>query len=308
MIDLTKTDGLQNGEGIWVWRLALGGAILTKLEEPELGNALLNGFRRFLRSLQSSPRWLRNPRTGRWTEFSQDSLEGHISWIESLDGNQPFELAISSCETWRDAPKMFCAIVRAAAVLRNRGTRSYLRFSLPAGQAQHQPDTVVDLVKELATILDADSGWTGYMLASSADESVRASYLQEEYATAQRFEGLDVGDVAITSVAARTGIKGVNWLTIVGPDWLSEIGGSDAMPRFTATGASIESAGQAVVVRAGREPVLGDRNRMESADLYRAVGRLLVPIRVSRHGRFHKLRGHGFFQEDETANWLSRFD
>lgn len=308
MIDLAKSEGIQNEAGVWALRLTLSGAVLADLPDEDLTASLLAGLDRFLSMDGVTPRWLRNPRTQRWVRFDRTTLDQHRTWIAGLGPDQPFELAVSDGERWQDAAENFCAIARAAGALRRRGTRSYIRFAFPRGMAQAAPDTAISFVADVAGKLHADSGWCGLGLTLSPDESIAAAFLHEEFTTAQRFEGIDVGSVAITSVAARAGIKGVNWLTILGSKWLEPLGGLDGLSNSLSGVALVIPFEHGAIVRAGDHPVLGDRNRREPAQSYHAVGRVLAPVRTQRHVSFHDLSGPQYFGEAETREWLARFD
>ena len=58
-----------------------------------------------------------------------------------------------------------------------------------------------------------------------------------------------------------------------------------------------------VILQAGSRPVLGDRNRLEPLDGYKAIARALEPIQVRRHGSF----GGSRWTEENTMAWLRRF-
>ena len=86
------------------------------------------------------------------------------------------------------------------------------------------------------------------------------------------------------------------------------LGGYEYLSAELSNVALVDPFNRGIIIRAGDNPILGDRNKGEAADLYRSVGRILAPIRVQRHVSFHDLQGPHYFGETETLDWLARFD
>src|SRR5690606_32149076 len=111
---------------------------------------------------------------------------------------------------------------------------------------------------------------------------------------AQRFPGLEVDDPAshVTWLCkgregSRPGIKGVNWITVLGTSWVEEMGGmaelSTKVPALD-TGLSVSPYECGALIRAGDLPQLGDADRNIWPELYVKLSKYLKPIRISQHG------------------------
>jgi len=126
------------------------------------------------------------------------------------------------------------------------------------------------------------------------------------YAQARRFWGVDVEDLPGTLPLVTDGIKGVNWLTLVGTQFASrpEIQASltdlAQAPNFT-----IDQREYATVVVAGPRPVGGDQHRPDkSLDPYYAVAKALEPLFIKAHPDFSSEQ---WVKNGNTIGWIRRF-
>src|SRR5262249_38312992 len=95
----------------------------------------------------------------------------------------------------------------------------------------------------------------------------------------------------------------VNWLTLLGPELLGELGGVGAVHHaLSGDVVSVMSLGPGVCIRAGETPQLGDLNRRDDLPLYRKVGSYLSKYRGTQEIELTGL------DEDESEEWLARFD
>jgi hypothetical protein len=160
------------------------------------------------------------------------------------------------------------------------------------------PAILRSLAAELAETLPLLSGHGGYTTTFEARLKSRA--FDRIFGWAKRYRGLEVEDLNVTLGYVLDGIKGANWLTLVGDKiWQRlPLSATDAI----STVAEIERHGGSRLIAAGTAPSLTDRNRGEFPDSYAAVERILAPIKIADHGDFS-----GRFREDgSTKAWLSR--
>lgn len=76
---------------------------------------------------------------------------------------------------------------------------------------------------------------------------------------AERFHGIEIDDCMGTVLVARDHIKSVNWLTLLGGDFVQRLGGLSALRRGLSEAIVLHPAGHgAVIVQAGRIPTRGD--------------------------------------------------
>jgi hypothetical protein len=117
-----------------------------------------------------------------------------------------------------------------------------------------------------------------------------------------------VEDLSTTLYAIRQGLKSAGWLTLVGRRLLDTLGGEEALARALPAEVTVHTLPFGVLIQAGPRPLLGDVNRREDLPLYRAVGRVLAPVRSRAHPAYlYKSAAEG---EDHgwTEQWLARFD
>jgi hypothetical protein len=126
------------------------------------------------------------------------------------------------------------------------------------------------------------------------------------YAQARRFWGVDVEDLPGTLPLITDGIKGVNWLTLVGTQFASgpEIQASLA-DLAKAPNVTIDQRKYATVVIAGPQPVEGDQHRPDkSLDPYYAVAKALEPLFIKAHPDFSSEQ---WVKNGNTIGWIRRF-
>lgn len=159
---------------------------------------------------------------------------------------------------------------------------------------------IVHLAKRLTDAVPFLSGHAGYSALFNAAQKDAA--FDTIYAWAKRYPGLEVEDLNVTTKYVLGGIKGANWLTLVGTElWRRLTESAKGEPRF-APGVALTRAAHGVILRAGQAPMLGDRNRRQWPELYIDVERKLVPIKLAEHGEF----SGRFEEESATGAWLRR--
>ncbi|MER0240433.1 type VI immunity family protein [Fulvimarina sp. MAC8] len=129
----------------------------------------------------------------------------------------------------------------------------------------------------------------------------------------KRFPGLDYMDTAqfnLVTGGAR-GIRGVNWLTILGETYVDELGGEAAITMGLGSQAEItvHRFNGGVLIRSGDLPSLGDVNAGRFPEAYRPAAGLVKPIRFEDYSRKGYFRVPPPLDEvDETLKWVRRFD
>ncbi|HSN99590.1 MAG TPA: type VI immunity family protein, partial [Candidatus Nanopelagicales bacterium] len=174
------------------------------------------------------------------------------------------------------------------------------------------------VLRHFCTKLQPVSGYGGIGVIESWDTYISSKLEPYVYHWAMRFPGLEA-DYPCSHVVwlrkgregGKEGIKGVNWLTVIGDDLLAELGGADVV---TARLAELDARfivhryEGGVLIQAGERPVLGDAARGSWPELYVKLSKFLKPIRISKHGWFgYDGPGERFTLERSEA-WLRRFD
>jgi hypothetical protein len=182
----------------------------------------------------------------------------------------------------------------------NEEEHSFYRIIMPN---QTDSQLLLNLATELANGIEYLSGHGGYCFLYNAwKKSTAFDYI---YKLARRYWAIDIEDLNLTLKLVRGGIKGVNWLTLVGSRFLGE-GQVKANGRTLLDGHDIKeftlTHGKLLV--AGDHPVVGDRNR-RSLDLqpYFQTAHTLFPVQLKYHPDFDGR----FSEEGNTMEWFQRF-
>jgi hypothetical protein len=184
---------------------------------------------------------------------------------------------------------------------RETGLFAFARFLMPL-------DTNVNLLRALAAeIADAIGLYSGHAGPTFAyDPWMKGPAFDHVYARARRFWGMDVEDLNVTLPLTHDGIKGVNWLTLVGRSFAErpEVAAGLADPGRLA-GVTVENRANAVVLVAGPAPAAGDQHRPDrSLDPYYAAADVLKPLFFEAHPDF---TGDKFGENANTIGWVRRF-
>jgi hypothetical protein len=130
----------------------------------------------------------------------------------------------------------------------------------------------------------------------------------------KRFPGLDYPDLSLWLVRSESAsapvVRGINWLTMIDDRRALMLGGAAKIAEALGPSCVVERYDGGIVVRAGREPALGDMNRGDIPSAYRSAARVVKPLRFAgfrKHGLFRGLP-HGLDDKSETLDWLARFD
>lgn len=163
-------------------------------------------------------------------------------------------------------------------------------------------------IKYLGSQVQAEHGYGGLACVLPWDGH---RYLPLEYRLAQTYSGLMVDSGPhIESLRLLNRIKGVSWYTVLGQQFIKQLGGNDCLrgtlsPYSDITFHPYEGG---LMIRAGVLPDLVPTN--ESPPLaYKAINKVLKPIRLQDTGCLHPYPVHGpCFTEKATAQWYARFD
>lgn len=179
-----------------------------------------------------------------------------------------------------------------------------MRLALPIDRA-NKPDAYVKLVEDLVRDLKFESGHAGYALNWDSRGDMAGEALMHMMAVAGRYYGVDLFELDVTLVSMRqtkpAGIKGVNWLTLLGTELAARAGGVDELTTKLPKSCRVVPVPNGILIRAGDRPTIGDRQENADLSAYRAVGQVLAPFRFVNHQPI-------FGDVDTTDRWLSRFD
>ena len=188
-----------------------------------------------------------------------------------------------------------------AVHLEKSGLHSFLRILFPLST---DAKVLHSAAGAFADAVDLHSGHGG--LTFVYDPWYKEAVFDAIYAQSRRFWGVDIEELNGTVPLMKKGIKGVNWITVVGQAFAARPDVKDALAKLAkAPQVSIEPRKQATLLVAGPEPAIGDQHRPDhSLDPCYAVADALKPLFLDAHPDFP---GVPFIENGNTIGWIRRF-
>ncbi len=181
-----------------------------------------------------------------------------------------------------------------------------IELYLPAAWAESDPQRMRDLCAQLAGCFEFCSGLAGFGL-STGDDYGRTAALPHLFGFSRHHEGLDIGTTLSNN--AGQGIKGVNWLTFLHPNFVQRIGGKATLEAaLELPDVAVVDLPSGVMIQAGTAPAIGDANAQKGCFTYHQVGRVLAPIRDDAFPGLFGPAGSTTSDAETTREWLARFD
>lgn len=177
---------------------------------------------------------------------------------------------------------------------------------LPAEWVENDPGKFASFCSDLAGKFEFCSGLAGYGLATGEVEGLAVAE-REFYALGRHHPGVDLGSEFANGLGQ--GIKGVNWLTFLHPNFVERLGGRSSLGAALAIpGVEVVDLPSGVVIQAGAAPEIGDTNRGLTCPTYHAVGRALSSIRDRTYPAMIGNENGTYVSAERTDEWLARFD
>jgi hypothetical protein len=125
-------------------------------------------------------------------------------------------------------------------------------------------------------------------------------------AIAKLHPGYDVQDNAIGRRRINSKVRGARWLSFLGQDIAGKVGGMEGLRRELPSEIEVIAVGHGVLIRAGKQPELGDARRKIGTPLLRRVAKVLEPVTLFRESALLRT---DFAGEDEEMlfQWERRF-
>lgn len=273
-------------------------------EQPERRAAVVACVDKLQSLIGQHLRWVVHPTTAKRYPRGSPRVPALSDWMAQRSKDQAWEYCTHGGEQPEAASHFLIAAYGPAGW---KGNPGYLEFALPLTWFADHPGSLPALVLEVSDILRPLHGYGGIGLLESFDESVESAAEPSVYALARRFPGLEVGMALSHARYLKDGIKGVNWLTLVGTRWLPAVGGVETLRAVLGADIPVREYNGGVLIQAGARPRLGDVNDGRSPEPYQRVAHALRPIRVDSVGSLH-YAGANRFTKDTSDEWLRRFD
>lgn len=302
-------------------RVVLQGALIATVyfEDPytiEKRQAVVSCCQRYAKACGEHLRWAMDTDAGRMKPFATSNGATPGAWLPSLTEKDLYEIIWTSAEDARGAGVF--SLHALGQERRSYTHLGYLRISVPISWLADAPGALAGMVRAICDDLKPTSGYGGISVNESWDTSISSKYEPYVYRWAQRFPGLEVDYTSSHSIwlrkgreGSRPGVKGADWLTIIGDRFLAEMGGRDAFcAGLTALDArfSVVTYDGGLIIQAGPRPDLGDVERGAWPELYVKLSKYLKPIRISQHRPFQYEGPGERFDLARSEAWLRRFD
>jgi hypothetical protein len=280
--------------------------------KPEVREAIAACCEDYFQRYGQHLRWALHPDTRLMERFGAGKGSNPRAWLPALGEEESFSLIYHGAD-WDRGAGAFS--LKALGTERRPFTElGYLRVSFPVLWFSDHPGSLTSALLDICRRLRPVSGYGGIGVIESPDITKSQRYEPIVYELAQRFPGLEVDYPVSHSIwlaEGEGGIKGVNWLTVVGDRWLAKLGGTDAVHADLAAldrRFLVHRFDGGVMIQAGPRPELGDAESNDWPELYVKLSKYMEPIRIKRHRPFqHVDPGFGFDKERSEA-WLRRFD
>ncbi|MGZ8942691.1 MAG: type VI immunity family protein [Methylobacter sp.] len=181
-------------------------------------------------------------------------------------------LELKASKMYQDAPAWKYQVWSEVADVQ----ANILSIALSASFAQERLQTVLALVQKLGDTFPFRCGLAGFSFECSRyDKKESETYA---WSTSMRHPGIDIVRIPYDDKAVGDdAIKGVNWLTLLDTNLVTQLGGERAMRAKLSEQIELLPCRYGLIIKAGPMPCIGDVNRGDKLPLYREVYALLVP-------------------------------
>ncbi len=298
-----------NDDGVTVVRVALRGTLyFRRSHEPAQREAIKRCVREFVGRSRGALRWL-FPTPAGARELGGDavapSVEAKLAELDATD--DAWELHVHGGAAAEEASDLGVQVFvrRDWEEAPPHNHLSFLSFRFPMLWFRDVRPGFPSYVLECARALAATHGYGGVGVVTAADRFLGVPFEPVVASLAERFPGIEIDYPAKHLVWVRAGIKGVNWLTVVGDEWLAKVGGLEALRTALPPAVVLHPYPGGCMIQAGEVPQTGDRNRRLDAPEYRRVAAALRAIRITTHSGVHSGEG---LDRPRFERWLRRFD
>ncbi len=250
-------------------------------------------------ALQDSVRYFLIDGSGRFRKATADTMKLVEQWAAAPEENRSiYGLDLES------GKKGGAVSDRAFQMYFDGGDPGFVRNIYPAVTLVEHPEVVVEMAVEALKDSRFLSAYGGF--AVNMQRGYPAPYADSRIAAiSRRFHGIHLGRPLMFARYVEEHLMCPGWLTGIGDPLLKQIGGATALRSRLPAEVVIHQLTHGVLLQAGERPAVGDVNRQENMDAYRAVGKVITPLRipVSVLGEYNELGG-----TERTREWLARFD
>jgi len=260
--------------------------------------------------------WALDPDSGDLVRFGEGKASNVREWLPDVPEDESFTLIFHGAP-WKRGASVYS--LEAFGQQRRPYLKfGYLRVAFPLLEFADGSGSLSEVLLDICRTLQPVSGYGGIGIIESPDRVISSRLEPLVYQWARHFPGLEADYPIPHSLwltdgreGGRDGIKGGNWLTVLGDRYLPELGGADKVEADLAALDSqfvVRRYDGGVLIQAGPRPQLGDAPRDVWPSLYVKLARYLKPIRVINHNAFQHGGSGERFDKANSEAWLRRFD
>ena len=175
----------------------------------------LSAFRPFLK-------WAQHPRTAHLHSIDKRKVPFPRDWLPQHEDGKSWYFGFHGGEADEATSEFQVSGCGSNNISKRAG---YFQIYLPLSWFADHPGTFQQLVLSFATQVRPLSGYAGIGILEPLDIYAREKFQSTVKQIAERFPGLEMENFGCSSIHTDKGIKGVNWLTILGDPWVQTVGG-----------------------------------------------------------------------------------
>jgi hypothetical protein len=269
--------------------------------------AVADAAEEYIRQFREHLRWAQHPKTAHIHPIDKRNVPFPRDWLPQYEDGEAWEFGFHGGETDEAASEFQVSAYGPRSIRKSPG---YFQVYLPLTWFAEHPGTFPDFVLSLAKRLRPLSGYAGIGVLEPLDSYAQEAFQSTVRQIAERFPGLEIESPPIHVIHVGEGIKGVNWLTILGDRWVQQIGGADYLRVRLGDDFKLTPYDGGLMIQAGPKPQIGDTQANRWPRHYVTLAKVLKPIQIKKHYPFHHADPMGSARMDaETSTaWIFRFD
>ena len=258
----------------------------------------------------SSFRWGTNPGTGNWKKL-RNGLDSYLTpkdWLLKLDPMGDWEFCYHNGQQSEDAPEIMIEATGCSDWEEEQGSRNTLTCLFPVDFFPDSSTQILKLALLWSSRLQPEQGYAGFILQTMPKTRKAA---QVRYQATQRFPGLNLCFADAGGLGFDKGLRCVDWLTALPDFWVNKLGGLEAIEKGMGV-LPVHKYPGGVILQAGKQPQLGDREQGHTLDAYFIVAKVIEPAREKNYiWAIDSVLGpdswSNLYTLAATRAWLARF-
>lgn len=290
----------------------IGLLVTMFLTEPwtrSVREAVADAAEEYIRQFRDHLRWAKSP-TSHIYPIDSGKVPFPREWLPQHEDGEDWQLGFHGGDS-DEAASEFQVSAFGPSNVRKDGL-GFFQFYLPLTWVTEHPGTTFsDFVLSFANRLHPLSGYAGIGVLESIDFDARQASGDTVRQIAERIPGLEIEHYIGHAIYVGKGIKGINWLTLLGDRWVQEIGGLDYLRIRLGDDFKLSPYDGGLMIQAGPRPQLGDVTTNRWPQHYVTLAKVLKPIQLKVHGAFHRGDPTGVqkrMDHEASMAWLFRFD